>query len=333
MKSEYLSAAAPIAGKTTSDRAPDGTPQFTSRSERKKHSGIIVPMVTPVSNSGALDENAVRRVIDFILAGGVSGIFVLGTTGEAASVCRTARLRLVDLTVEHVNGRSLVYAGIGDNSTADAIDAGNRYLKAGVDAVVALLPCYYSINGREMLQYFRQLLDGVEGPLVIYNIPQTTHLSIPIQVLDELVGHPRLIGVKDSEDDAQRLAEIVRRFGNGNDFSVFVGVGVHMASTLLVGADGAVPGFGNLVPRLCQDLYEACLQRDQAKASAADRLMMEAASFWQGDRTLGQSLAALKAAMSLLGLCEPTVLSPLITADNRERETLRADMLRLGLLK
>ena len=104
-----------------------------------KPSGVVVPMVTPFTAAGSLDEHAARNMVDFLLEGGVEGIFVLGTTGEAASVPRTARARLVELTVNQVNGQAQVYAGLNDNCLADAVEAGNSYLQAGVDAVVALL--------------------------------------------------------------------------------------------------------------------------------------------------------------------------------------------------
>lgn len=306
---------------------------MNTQNTHKKHHGVVVPMATPFTPAGNLDEDATRRVIDFILDGGVAGVFVLGTTGEAVSVPRAARLRLVELTVKHVNGRALVYSGMTDNCLADTVEAGNRYLQAGIDAAVAMLPSYYPIEPPEMLRYFGDLLDRIEGPTILYNIPPTTHLSIPLDVLEKLIGHPRLVGVKDSENDLQRQTELLRRFGGRENFSIFVGTGALMAKMMLLGADGIVPGFGNLVPGLCHQLYVEARQGNRAKVEQLDKTMMEAAKFWQHGRTLGQSLAALKAAMSLQGLCQPTVLSPLLTLKNGESEVLRKEMLRLGILK
>jgi 4-hydroxy-tetrahydrodipicolinate synthase len=234
--------------------------------------------------------------------------------------------------VTHAQGRALVYAGLNDNCLADTVEAANEYFQAGIDAVVALSPSYFPLQPPELLGYFQELLERLQGPVVLYNIPSTTHLSIPIRVLEQLVGHPRLAGVKDSENNAARLEELLRTLGGRTDFSIFIGVGALMARMLLLGADGIVPSVGNLVPDLCHELFVSAGAGVQSKVEQLEKRMMEAAMLYQRGRTLGQSLAALKAAMSLKGLCGPAVLSPLRTLDEEERESIRQEMLRLGLL-
>jgi 4-hydroxy-tetrahydrodipicolinate synthase len=290
-------------------------------------------MVTPVSSTGALDEDAARRIIDFLLEGRVEGVFVLGTTGEAASVPRAVRLRLVELTVRHVAGRAMVYAGLNDNSLADGLEAGNAYLRCGADALVALLPSYFPVQPPEMLDYFQRLLDGVQGPVLLYNIPATTRLSIPLEVLERLVGHPRLIGLKDSENDAARHEAIQKQFGGRSGFSFFIGVGTLMARMVLLGADGIVPSMANLAPDWCQELFERARVGDRSSLESLEKRMLAAATLYQRGRTLGQSLAALKAAMSALGLCQRNMLPPLVTLAEAECEPIRQEMAALGLLK
>lgn len=299
----------------------------------KKHCGVIVPMVTPVTATGSLDEDGASRVIEFLLQGGVDGIFVLGTTGEAPSVPHADRLRFVDLTVKQVDSRALVYAGMNDNCLHDAVEASNEYLRAGVDALVAPLPSYFPIEPPEMLRYFSELLDQLEGPMLLYNIPATTHMSIPIDVLEKLVGHPQLVGVKDSENNAARLEEIIQKLGGRGDFSIFIGVGVQMARMLLLGADGIVPSVGNLIPDLCQQLFDSARGGDRPKTAELEKRLLAVAKVYQRGRTLGQSLAALKTAMSFNGLCEAAVLAPLLTLADGEQESIRQEMLGLGILK
>jgi 4-hydroxy-tetrahydrodipicolinate synthase len=301
-------------------------------SQNHKHRGVVVPMVTPVTAQGDLDEASARRVIDHLLQGGVNGIFVVGTTGEAASAPRAMRLKLVELTVQHVGGRALVYAGINDNCLADSVEAANRYFGAGVDAVVSLLPSYYPIEPPQMLAYFTALLERVSGPLVLYNIPQTTRLSIPIEVIEKLVGHPRLVGFKDSEKDEKRLANLLARLGGRDDFSIFVGLGGFMAEGLRLGAAGATPGIGNLLPKACQHLYEGVLANAADKFARAQKQIMEGSALYQRGRSFGQMLSALKTAMNLRGLCGPDMLPPLMKVDAAEREQLRQEMVRLGIL-
>ncbi len=296
-----------------------------------KPRGVVVPMVTPVTAAGALDEEAVARMIEFLLKGGVEGIFVLGTTGEAASVPRAARSRFVELAVQQVNRRAQVYAGVNDNCLADAVEAGNSYLQAGVDAVVALLPSYFLLGPAEVLSYCQLLLDRMDGPVILYNIPATTRVSIPIGVLERLAGHPRLIGLKDSEKDVPRLEEILKKFGARKDFAVLIGVGALMARMLLLGADGIVPSAGNLVPGLCRQLCESARKGDPVEVQALEKSLTEVATLYQQGRGLGQSLAALKAAMSVLGLCHAAVWPPLLPVSEAERESIRRGMIRLEL--
>ncbi|MCX6896433.1 MAG: dihydrodipicolinate synthase family protein [Verrucomicrobia bacterium] len=301
------------------------------KSNHKKYHGVVVPMVTPVTATGALDEAAARRIIDHLLQGGVEGVFVLGTTGEAASVAMADRIRLVQLTTKQVAGRAQVYAGINENSLADAVQAGNRYFGAGVDAVVSILPSYYPLRAQETLPYFSSILDRLEGPVILYNIPATTKLAIPLETIESLMGHPQFAGLKDSENNAARHETILQKWGGRENFSIFVGVGALMGKMLLRGADGIVPSVGNLLPALCQEMFAAGRAGDKSKTEQVEKKLTEAATLYQRDRTLGQSLAALKAAMSFHGLCSPAMLSPLLPLTEKELDALRQEMVYLGL--
>ena len=286
-------------------------------------------MVTPVTQGGQLDEPAVRRLVEFLIAGGVDGIFVLGTTGEGASVPRPLRRRLVECAVAQAKGRAKVYAGIGD-LYPDDVAAGNEYFSAGADVVVARPPI--GLPAKELLPLFKSLLAGLDGPLILYNMPSTTNVSIPLDVVEQLLGHPKLAGIKDSENSPKRLEELLRRFGSRPEFAIFVGVGCLMARGLKLGAEGIVPSVGNLIPEVCRQLC-ACAQRgDWAEAERHAKRMNEVSALYQNGRTLSQSLAALKGAMSCRGLCEPHVLPPLLPLGQAELEGIRRQMSLLQLL-
>jgi dihydrodipicolinate synthase/N-acetylneuraminate lyase len=294
-----------------------------------KHHGVIVPMVTPVTPRGELDEPAVGRLVDFLLEGGVDGIFVLGTTGEGEAVPRAFRRRLIECTVGRVRRRAKVYAGLGDLQAGDAA-AGNEYFHAGADAVVARPPVEFPL--RDLLPWFQSLLARLEGPLILYNMPTTTKVSIPLDVVEELVGHPRLAGIKDSENSPNRLDELLRRFGAREQFSIFVGVGALMARGLKSGAEGIVPSVGNLIPRTCHNLCASAGRGRWPEAEQHAARMNSVARLYQNGRTLGQSLAALKAALACRGLCGPDVLPPLRPLSQTELESIRSRMAQLDLL-
>lgn len=297
----------------------------------KKHRGVIVPMVTPITPEGQLDEPAVRRIVHHLCQGGVHGVFVLGTTGEWSSVPPAMRRRLVELVTECVNGHARVYAGISSDNLADSVEAGNRYLAGGVDAVVAHVPAHYEKHPRESLHFFTELAGRLDGDLLLYNMPLTTNVSLPIEVCKETARRPRVIGIKDSENNAERLAQLLRELGGQDSFSVFVGTGPLMAKGLLLGADGIVPSVGNLAPLLCRQFFDSVKNGNAQQTQSLHDRLMELANVYQEGRTLEQALAALKGAMTWLGLCGPDVFPPLKPTNAADRKALRAELLRLGI--
>jgi 2-dehydro-3-deoxy-D-pentonate aldolase len=294
-----------------------------------KFQGVVVPMVTPVTMDGKLDEASVERLVDFLLAGGVDGIFVMGTTGEGASIPRNCRRRLVELAVARARGRAKIFAGLGD-AHPEEVASGNDYLRAGVDAVVSRPPT--AIAPDEILPWYRALLSGLNGPLLLYNMPMTAKVSIPLDAIEKLLEHPHLAGVKDSENNPARHEELLRRFGGREKFSIFIGVGALMEKGLKLGADGIVPSVGNLIPEICKKLCDSARSGNWPEADNYFLQMNAVAALYQKGRTLNESLSVLKAALHCCGLCTPHVLPPLKPLSEIELEKLREEMARLHLL-
>ena len=296
----------------------------------KEYHGVVVPMITPVTDKGELDETAARRVIDHMIAGGVDGIFVLGTTGESMSTPYALRNRLVSMLVEHVAGRAQTYAGISNNILSHSVEAAQLYASLGVDALVAHPPFYYPLTPDELLEYYTALADRMPGPLLLYNMPATTRISIPLDVVEKLSRHPNVRGLKDSERDAERQQAGVEMAAGRDDFVFFTGVAAYATQALKWGADGAVPSSGNLVPALCSAIYAYARAGGWAQAEEAQRKSDAVAAAYQEGRTLGQSLAGLKYVMSLQGLCEPAMLPPLRALPADERRRVDAALAGLG---
>jgi 4-hydroxy-tetrahydrodipicolinate synthase len=296
-----------------------------------KYHGAVVPMVTPFTAQGALDEAALNRLVDSLLAGGVEGIFVLGTTGEGAHVPRDFRRQLLEQTVKRTHQRAKIIAGLGDVRRSDVSEA-NEFFRAGADAVVAHPPISEKVPAEKLQAWYQLLLDRVEGPLLLYNMPMTTGISIPLDAVGKLLGHPKLAGIKDSENNPKRHEELLQRFGGKKDFSVFVGVGALMEKGLRLGADGIVPSVGNLIPDVCHQLCAAAKEADWATAEQLSARMNAVAALYQKGRNLNESLAALKAAMHCRGLCASQVLPPLRKVSDTELERIRGQMKALHLL-
>jgi len=295
-----------------------------------KFRGIVPPMITPLTPDGGLDESAVCRVIDHMIAGGVDGVVILGTTGECASVPPRMRTRFVELAAAHIERRVPLYVGNGDNCLARSVEMAEESFRLGADAVVAHLPAYYSLTPDEILDYFTLLADGVNGPLLLYNIPSTTHLSVPVDVVVRLSDHPRVAGFKDSENALDRVEALTRRLRGKEGFSLFVGATALSARGLALGMDGIVPSSANLLPRGWHDLLAAAAGGDWQEVEKLQVSYDRLAQILQTGRTLGQSLAALKAAMSSFGLCGPAMLPPLRAAAPAEVDSLGRQVAEIG---
>lgn len=299
----------------------------------KTHSGIIVPMVTPFTANRQLDETAVCRLVEHILNGGAHGIFILGTTGEALSIPFSMRKQLIRLVTKEVGEKGLVYTGIADNCLEHSLELAAHSFGCGVDAVVAHPPFYYAIGNNELIDFFSELADKTGGPLLIYNIPQTTGISVPLEVIERLRQHKNIIGVKDSENDVARLSELTKRFGGRDDFSVLVGCNSLSKKVLYEGADGLVPSLGNIAPDACRQLFDNVKTGNEAGAQEAQNTMNQVVEVYQNDGTSTTTFAALKVALSIMGLCQETVLPPLRALTDAERQTVLENIQKLGSLK
>ena len=282
-------------------------------------------MITPLKPDGGLDEPAAERIVERIAASG-AGVFTSGTTGESASLPADLSHRLVQIATGVAARRVPVLAGIGGNCVAGSLAAADAYFRLGVDAVVAHVASYYLLEPPAMQAYFELLARNLPGPLVLYNIPQATRMSLPVETVERLAELPSVIGFKDSENVPGRLEQVAARLGGRPRFSIFMGASVLSTQALRRGFDGLVPGSGNLAPALWCRLYAAAGEGRWEEAEKLQKTADALARIFQQGRPLGQSLAALKAMMEARGLCGPTVLSPLLTLPPAERAAIRAEL-------
>jgi len=278
-----------------------------SQTTEKAYKGLIVPMVTPFTAQGDLDEHALRRIIDHILGGGADGILVLGAVGEGASAPRDMRYKVVRHTLEITNGRAQVYAGVLSNVVDEALDAAKDYLRYGAAAVVAPLPGYYVLTPDEQFRYFANLAERVRGSIILYDIPAA---AIDPGVVEHLRVFPNIVGIKDSTGSRERLSDLLEMYSDDPLFSVLVGTSALTSFGLRNGADGFVPVVGNLNPSLCARVCASAQKGDWALMEDLQREMDAVQAEFQGE-TMGRTIARLKKEMAKRGLCGPKVLLPL----------------------
>ena len=286
---------------------------------------VIVPMVSPFSDDYSIDEAAVGRMCEMFAKAGVS-VFALGTTGEGDSMSQEQREALVKCTVKEVNGRTKIYAGLTGNSLSESIIDARIYADLGADYLVAKLPAYYPMDETQMLLYLEKLADSVSLPLFIYNIPATTHHSIPLNIVERLSYHPNISGLKDSERSLERLDESIRLWGERDDFDFLIGWASMSAYGLLKGANGIVPSTGNVCPEWYAQMIDAVLAGDSNSAVALQEKTDQVSALYQKGRSLSQSIPALKVLMKMKGLCIGKVLPPMVSMTTEEENAFTLEV-------
>lgn len=288
---------------------------------KKKFTGVVVPIVTPFSNHNTIDANAVTRICKNCGSKEVS-VLALGTTGESPSISETESRRMIEIVSGELKGKVYIYACISGNCVKDNIRDAKAYIEAGADVIVSLLPSYYGLTPHQMQKYYVTIADAISVPLMIYNIPSTTNMTIPLEIVEELSFHPNIQGFKDSERSRERIIKSIEIFKERKDFSFFVGYAAMSAEGLRLGADGIVPSTGNIVPELFKQLYDFAITGQKEESERLQRETDEIAKIYQSGRSLGESLQALKVIMNTLGLCEAFAIPPLTELSEKDKEEI-----------
>ncbi|MBR1402175.1 MAG: dihydrodipicolinate synthase family protein [Prevotella sp.] len=290
----------------------------------KKYHGVVVPMVTPVTKDGDIDVAAVERIVNNFAQYGVSPL-IMGTTGEGNSVSCSQGVEMISAAKRASMGRVTIYAGLGGTCISEQYAAAERFIEAGADVIAATLPSYYTLTPEQMESYYLNLAEFLTVPLMLYNITITTHMSIPLDVIERLSHHPNIVGLKDSENNIPRLEEALKLFADREDFSYFCGCAANSAIAMKNGADGIVPSVGNYLPKIYQDIYEAGKAGNDAEAERLQQESIQIGKINTAGLTLGESLAGLKVIMKMAGLCEEYMLPPLTELNSETAERIRKE--------
>lgn len=279
-----------------------------------------MPAITPLTSDFKLDTAAVEKLFHNFYMHNVSP-FILGTTGESASLPMEVKHAYLKAAAENKKAGTVLYAGISSNVFTESVEFASRCADNGVDAVAATLPSYYALNQQQVKKYFEDLADAVSLPLIIYNIPATTHMSIPLEIIEELSYHPNIVATKDSERNEERLIQSQDLWSNRSDFGHFLGWAGKSAEGLIGGSDGLIPSTGNLVPKLYEAMLKAVAASNFDEAFQLQQFSDTIGDVYQKGKTLGESLWALKVLMRENGLCEAVVMPPLspLGADEEQK--------------
>lgn len=285
--------------------------------------GVIPPVVTPLISNNEIDEEGLSKLVEHLISGGVHGLFLLGTTGEATSLSYKLREKFVKKACELNAGRVPILVGITDTSFEDSITMAECYKQAGADAVVIAPPYYIPISQMEMMQYLKDLVPKLPLPFFLYNMPGYTKLHMSIETI-KLAKDMGAIGVKDSSGDMSYLYSLIDKFKDSPEFSIFAGTEIFLPGTIIQGGHGVVPGGANMFPRLFVDMYEASTAGNIEKIQLLHLIMMKINNtIYSVGKTSSKYTLGIKCALSVMGICNGYAAHPLRKFDDEKCEKMK----------
>jgi 4-hydroxy-2-oxoglutarate aldolase len=280
--------------------------------------GILPPVATPFVDD-EVDVGAMRDNCERWMRTGLRGVLLLGTNGEAPLIRDDEAVRLVDAARDAVPSDRVLLVGTGRQATRDVIALSRAVARAGADAVLVLTPSVYrnQLTPAALVAHYHAIADGSPVPVVLYNMPQATGITLAPALVQELASHPNIAGIKESSGDVAVVGELVARAAPG--FPVVVGAAASLYASLMVGATGGIVAIANVVPELCVRLYELARSGRHDEALALQRSIAPLAAAV----TTGFGVPGLKAAMALAGYRPGQPRRPLPPLDDAGLRTIR----------
>jgi 4-hydroxy-tetrahydrodipicolinate synthase len=289
--------------------------------------GVFTAIVTPFTEDEGVDEETLRRLIDFNIENGVTGVVPCGTTGESPTLSHPEHDHVIELTVEHVDGRVPVIAGTGSNCTREAIRLTRHAEEVGVDGVLLVNPYYNKPTQEGLYRHFRAIADSVGISCVVYNIKGRTGVNLETATLMRLIDDcDNIVGVKEASGDINQIREVIHQ--SPNDFSVLSGDDNITLELIRSGGDGVVSVASNLVPDRMAALVQAALAGDFETAEAIER---ELSPIFEAEFVETNPIP-IKYMLSLKGMCQEVYRLPMCELRPENRVRVRTVMETMGLL-
>lgn len=286
--------------------------------------GVIPPVVTPLRDRDTLDVGGLERLLAHLLEGGVTGVFLLGTTGEGPSLGYRLRREVIDRACRVIRRRVPVLVGISDTAFVESVALARHAAGAGADALV-LAPPYYMPEGQpELRDYLEHLLPELPLPLHLYNMPALTKVALAPDTVRWAMDQPRIAGLKDSSGDLAYFNRLLTLLPARPDWSLLMGPEEMLAAAVLMGGHGGVAGGANLFPRLYVDTVAAARAGDLPRTRALhERIMQVSTRLYAIGRHPSAVLKGIKGALHCLGLCDDFMAEPFHRFREPERQQLR----------
>ena len=287
--------------------------------------GVFVAVVTPFKN-GKIDEEALRGLIDFQIAGGVDGIVPCGTTGESATLNHEEHDQVIRIAVDACKGKASVLAGTGSNSTQEAIQLSRNAKNAGADGLLQITPYYNKPNQEGLYHHFSSIADAVDLPIVLYNVPSRTSVNMVPETVVRLAKIKNIVGTKEASGSLQAISKIIHNCGK--DFTVLSGDDPLLWPILAIGGKGVISVTANILPAKVAALCKAAAIGDIAEARSLHYELMDI----NDSLFIDTNPIPVKAALHLMGKIENELRGPLIELSKGTLERLKKAMACHGLL-
>ena len=290
--------------------------------------GVLPALISPLRSDGKVDEPAVTRLVEHVIAGGIRGVLALGSTGETASLDETARRTIVSSVVAAAAGRVPVICGVAQSHLAAARVEVEAAARLGAAAALVAPPFYYLIDQATLLAFYRSLARDSPLPILLYNIPQYTKVVAQPETVATLAREGTIVGIKDSSRDFEYFEGVCIATRELPRFRVFTGSDTMLLAALAMGGAGTICGAANVAPGWIVGIYEDFHRGDVDAARAGQDRLYELVMALRG----GVFPAAIKAACHLQGICEPWCAAPVAPLGDQAEATLRGRLEAWGLL-
>jgi 4-hydroxy-tetrahydrodipicolinate synthase len=288
--------------------------------------GIIPPIVTPLIDNNRIDESGLEKLIEHIIAGGVHGVFLLGTTGEAPNLSYKLRNEFINKSCALINKRIPVVVGITDTCFDGSLEIAETSKNAGADAVVIAPPYYLPISQNEMTVYLENLAPKLPLPFLMYNMPGCTKLHMTIETVKR-AKELGAIGIKDSSGDISYLYSLIEEFKNSPEFSIITGTELFIPETIMYNGHGAVAGGANIFPRLFVDLYEASMAKDFTRiAILREKVIQIENKIYNVGKHTSKYIKSTKCALSIMDICNDYAAHPIRKFGEIERKQIEQNL-------
>ena len=295
--------------------------------DRKRIRGIIPPLATPLTPDEKLDEHGLRQLIRKLLDAGCHGMFILGGTGEGIYLTDEVQARTIQATVEEVAGRVPVIAGVSDVSAGRAIVRGRQAAQLGADVLISVPPYQALMAPQEVEDYFIALAEGTSMPTMLYNVPPWVRTYMMVDTIARLAEHEGIIGMKDSDEFVHVASVALATKGTG--FRLLCGTELNFVPGMMMGCVGGTLAAANIWPEIMVEAYDVCAASDWERA----REMQETLMRFMEPLYVVPWTAGCKYALSLQGICSPTVMRPARTLTEDQKQSVRSWLTEYNLIQ